>query len=218
MTLSTANLSATASFVKRATEKSSWSGQVADDVSIKIDDGVWYITRDGKDFELADRPTREGMLEFMLRQVLADSYAGADDLTDARKRFNKKLDNIIDGSWGADSRGPGVNEWLYEARNIIRAEMKKDNPKEYKRFNKQDAKVQNAELDRRVAAAVAEGDDNAKAKKLFDRKVEMRMVAAEEARKAKRDLAAKLAMLDEMELEDDEEIENIDEKDETEEE
>lgn len=200
MALSTANLRASTSYTKRETEKSPWSGDVAGEVALKIDDGVWFVERDGKTWEI-DKPTREGLMEFAIRQVLADAYAGAADLSDAKKRFDKKFDNLVDGSWGADSRGPGVNEWLYEARNVVRGMMKADDAKAYVRFNKNnDAKAQNAALDMRVAT-IMNGED-AKAKKLFERKVEMRIIAAREAREAKRALAAKLAELDGIDLDD----------------
>lgn len=204
MALSTANLRATTTYSKRETEKSPWSGDVAGEVGLKIDDGVWFIERDGKAFEI-DKPTREGLMEFAIRQVLADAYAGATDLADAKKRFDKKFDNLVDGTWGSDSRGPGVNEWVYEARNVVRGMMKAEDEKGYKAFNKKDAKVQNATLDGRINEIMFGEDTEPKAKKLFERKVEMRIVAAREAREAKRALAAKLAELDGIDLDKEEE-------------
>lgn len=185
-----ANLSVTRSFEKRFTDKSGWGGTVAPDVTLKIDDHVWSIEHAGKAYEL-DKGTREGLMDFAL-QCLQDSYAGAEDLADAQKRFNSKLENIVDGSWGSDTRGSGVNQWLYEARNVVRGIYQADDEKAYKKFNKLDTKEQNKALDIDVVKyADAFGKDE------FEALVAERIKNADERRAKEVAFKAKLAAANE---------------------
>lgn len=64
------------------------------------------------------------LLTFAL-QSLQDAYAGAENETDAKERFNAKLERILAGTLGTRSGGSGVDPITVEVRNIIRADVKK---------------------------------------------------------------------------------------------
>lgn len=82
------------------------------------------------------------LMNFAL-QSLQDAYAGADDLTDAIARFEKKRDALLDGTIGVRSGGGGMTDEdraaIYVAETWYRAKFAKDSP-EIKKLGELDDK------------------------------------------------------------------------------
>lgn len=161
------------SFVKRDTDKSTWSGTVHAPTTFKIHDGVWFL--DGKELP---KSSREYLMLFSL-QSLQDAYAGAEDLDDAQARLEKKYTRLVNGEIGTrEASGTTSDETdaqRHVARRIFFAQFEKGSD-EYKAYKSADTKGRFAILDD-VAEQMLEDED-------FQREVTDRIAAVEAERAA----------------------------------
>lgn len=104
-------------------------------------------------FKIGDRVVPDQSVEYLVTfalQSLQDAYAGAESESDAKARFDKKLDRLLAGEIGTREGGGGVSEETKVARSIVRGLFKTKYAKaDAKRveFDAMDEKGQNAELD-----------------------------------------------------------------------
>lgn len=112
------------SFIKRATEKSTWDGRVSSPVNLFIDDkGAWYISLGDDKRKALGRESIEYLMEFSL-QSLQDAYAGAESLTDATAKFDKKFAALVDGTIGVRTSSGGVDDETAAKRFVVRKLLK----------------------------------------------------------------------------------------------
>jgi hypothetical protein len=116
------------------------------------------------------------LLTFAL-QSLQDAYAGAESESDARERFEAKLERIINGTLGTRTGGSGVDPITVEIRNLIRADIKKAIGDDWKTM---DDDARNEALDK----VFGDQPDDVKAALTDAAKGEIARKAAEKAAKA----------------------------------
>lgn len=129
-------------YAKRETEKSDWAGAIGSatwEIESKSD---VTMRLDGK--ELGANAIAH-LMNFAL-QTLQDAYAGAVDLNDAKGRFEKKRDAILNGTIGVRASGDGESETLRVTRKIVREKLKK-NAEKWAAFEKLDDDAKNTALD-----------------------------------------------------------------------
>jgi uncharacterized protein (UPF0335 family) len=104
-------------FVKRATEKSSWDGDI----------GRVMLETDATVIKLNGKPIPAQSMEYLLTfalQSLQDAYAGAQSLDEAKGNWEKKLAAITEGTLGQRSGGGSVSEETKVARQITKQALK----------------------------------------------------------------------------------------------
>lgn len=103
-------------YSKRATEKSSWDGEI----------GKVVLECNTTTMKLNGKPIPEASIEYLLNfslQALQDAYAGADSLESAKGLWAKKLDAITAGTLGMRTGG-GTDERTTVARSIVKGLLK----------------------------------------------------------------------------------------------
>ncbi len=113
---------------------------------VRLEAGIGEMQLNGKTLPAN---SVEYLLTFAL-QSLQDAYAGADNEEEAKARFDKKLNAVIEGTIGVRSGGGGLTEMQkvsrQVAREMIRAAYAKAG-KAYGDFTSLSAGEQNAKLD-----------------------------------------------------------------------
>jgi hypothetical protein len=182
MAYATATLEVARNFVKRDSDKSTWSGTVHAPTTFKIADHVWYL--DGKELP---KSSREYLMIFAL-QSLQDAYAGAEDLDDAQARFEKKYTRLLNGEIGTREASGGTSDETdaqrHVARRIFFAQFAKGSD-EYKAYKSADTKGRFAILDD-VAEQMLDDED-------FQREIADRIAAVEAERAADAAMRERLA-------------------------
>lgn len=104
-------------FVKRDSEKATWSGDI----------GRIVLETDATTIKLNGKPVPVQSMEYLLTfalQAFQDAYAGAQGLDEAKGSFEKKLAAVIEGTLGVRGGGGGVSEETRVARQITKVALK----------------------------------------------------------------------------------------------
>lgn len=82
---------------------------------VNMEAAVAYVSIDGKELPIQ---SVEYLLTFAL-QNLQDAYAGADSADEAKARWEKKLDRLIEGSIGVREAGDGASALTKAIRGVV---------------------------------------------------------------------------------------------------
>lgn len=166
-------------FEKRETAKNAWNGRIGHaELIMSAKGGELNVTLNGK-------VLAQSMIDYLMTyslQSLQDSYAGAENLTEATASFEKRLDAIQSGTIGVRS-GSGASEETIVKRMVAKAAFMasaKATDAEKEAFGKLSDDEQNAKLDG-IFAKNSEKLSAAVEKKISERSV-MREKRAEEKR------------------------------------
>lgn len=120
-------------------------------VTLTVPDGEW--TLDGKVLPAA---SVEYLANFAL-QCLQDAYAGADTLAEAKGKYDKKLDSILNGMVRVNAGQSDVEKTIdMIAKREFRAALSKDDRKKFDEMDAADTKVR---LDAFIKAHADNGRD-----------------------------------------------------------
>lgn len=120
---------------------------------VEMSAGVSGVSINGKELPAS---SIEYLLTFAL-QNLQDAYAGADSEVDAKARWEKKLDRLLEGSIGLRASGGGESAEVRTRRAVIKEQVRKAVGKDkWTAFQALDADAQGEKLD-----AVFEKQDDA---------------------------------------------------------
>lgn len=128
----------TRNFVKRDSEKATWSGTVHEPVKLTVDapaKGKVEFSLDGK---VLPEASAAYLINFAL-QSLQDAYAGAESLADAQGRFGKKYDALVAGTIGVRTGGSEESEFERVSRRMMLAKVRDKYGKDSDEFKKFDA-------------------------------------------------------------------------------
>lgn len=176
-------------FEKRETAKNAWNGRIGHaELVMSAKGGELNVTLNGKTLP-------QSMIDYLMTyslQSLQDSYAGAENLTEATASFEKRLDAIQSGTIGVRT-GAGASEETIVQRMVAKAAYfasAKVSDADREAFNKLDDDKQNAKLDEIFAK------NSEKLSAAVEKKLAERQAAREKRAEEKRATAALAGDLD----------------------